>query len=171
MSTTQQDKSGNKRGRKADRRGQKSEQQQRPNFDQRDEDNIRPMGAPTDAPTNGADAAADVPLIAEVVAADAPSIGEAAPADHDPISIQTIANAYGDYTRKSFLESGSFVEKLMRVRSFDKAIEVQTEYARQGFANFVAESQRICELYSELAKQIFISPWERFADKVIQARR
>jgi hypothetical protein len=43
----------------------------------------------------------------------------------------------------------------MSARSFDKAIEVQTEFARQAYANFVAESQKICELYSELAKQIF----------------
>jgi hypothetical protein len=47
----------------------------------------------------------------------------------------------------------------MGVQSFDKAIELQTEFARQAYANFVAESQKILELYSELAKQIF-KPWE-----------
>jgi hypothetical protein len=62
------------------------------------------------------------------------------------------------------------VEKLMRAPSFDKAIEVQTEFARQAYANFVAESQKICELYSELAKQIF-RPWEGFAATVTQAAR
>ncbi len=64
----------------------------------------------------------------------------------------------------------SFVEKLMGVRSFDKAIEVQSEFARQAYANSVAESQKICELYGELAKQIF-RPWEGFAAKVTQAGR
>ena len=77
------------------------------------------------------------------------------PAHCRPISIQTIANAYGDYTKKSLHETGSFVEKLMAVRSFDKAIEVQTEFARQAYANFVAESQKICELYGELASRSF----------------
>ena len=43
----------------------------------------------------------------------------------------------------------------MGVHSFDKAIEVQTEFARQAYANFVAESLKIFELYSELARQIF----------------
>ena len=81
--------------------------------------------------------------------------GAVAPADNCPISIQTIANAYGNYTEKSFQETRSFVEKLMGVRSFDKAMEVQTEFARQAYANFVAESQKICELYSELARQTF----------------
>ncbi|MDE2603288.1 MAG: phasin family protein, partial [Bradyrhizobium sp.] len=46
----------------------------------------------------------------------------------------------------------------MGVRSFDKAVEVQTDYARQTYANFVADSQRICGLYAELARQTF-RPW------------
>jgi hypothetical protein len=143
-------------------------------------------------PPSGAPAPADVPLIGEVAPTDAPPIGAAAPvdlpssesapvgapsigavtrADNCPVSIQTIANAYRDYTKRSLEETGSFVEKLMAARSFDKAIEVQTEFARQVYANFVAESQKICELYSELAKQIIFRPWEGFAAKVTQTGR
>jgi len=59
----------------------------------------------------------------------------------------------------------------MAVRSFDKAIEVQTELARQAYANFVVDSHKICELYSELAKQIIFGPWEGFAAKVTQTGR
>jgi len=158
MSTTPRDKSSGRprqRSRKADQRGQKPEQQQNPKVDQRHEDEIGPMVASTDAPTNGAAALPDVPLIGEVAPADAPSIATAAPTANHEISLQTIANAYGDYTKKSFQETRSFVEKLMGARSFDKAMEVQTEFAKQAYANFVAESQKICELYGELAKQIF----------------
>jgi hypothetical protein len=71
---------------------------------------------------------------------------------------------------KSIEESRSFVEKLVGVRSFDKAIEVQTEFARQAYASFVAQSQKICELYGELARQTF-SPWERFVARVTQTGR
>jgi phasin family protein len=111
--------------------------------------------APLDAPSIGAAALEDTSSIGEVAPVDAPSIGAVAPADNVPVSMQTIANAYGDYTRKSFEETRSFVEKLTGVRSLDKAIEIQAEFARQAYETFVAESQRICELYSELAKQIF----------------
>ncbi len=112
--------------------------------------------APVDAPSIGAVALADVSSSTGAVApVDAPSIGSVAPADNFPVSIQTIANAYSDYTRKSLEETTSFVEKLTGVRSLDKAIEIQAEFARQAYETFVAESQRICELYSELAKQIF----------------
>lgn len=154
MPTTDQDKPGGKprqRSRKADQPDQKPEQQQSPMLDRREEDQIDPMIA--SAPTNGI--------------ASAPANGAVAPRDNYPITIQTIANAYGDYTRKSLLESRSFVEKLMAVRSLDKAIEVQTEFTRQAYANFVAESQKICELYREFARQTF-QPWG-FAAKMTEA--
>ena len=174
MTTHQdQDKSNGKprqRGRKADRRSQKSEQQS-PKLDQQAEDRIDLMVASTDAAAEGTAAApADAPLIGEVLPPDVPSVRAAAPADYRPVSFQTIANAHRDYTMKSIEENRSFVERLVGVRSFDKAIEVQTEFARQAYAGFVAESQKICELYGELARQIF-SPWERFAARVSQAGR
>jgi len=185
MSTTHQDKASGKpgqRSRKADRRNQKPDQQQSPKPDQRDtKEQIDATVASTDASTIGAVALADVPSIGAVTPADTPSIGAVAPADVPsigavapadsfPISIQTIANAYSDYTKKSFEETRSFVEKLTSARSLDKAIEIQTEFAKQAYETFVAETQKICQLYSELAKQIF-KPLEGFVAKVTQAGR
>jgi phasin family protein len=69
--------------------------------------------------------------------------------------IQAIASAYGDYTKKSFEDTKAFAEKLSGVKSLDKAIEVQTEYAKSAYEMFVAESQKIAGLYSDLAKQTF----------------
>ena len=69
--------------------------------------------------------------------------------------LQAIASAYGDYTKKSFEDTKSFVEKLSGVSSLDKAIEVQTEYAKSAYETFVAESQKIAGLYTNLAKQTF----------------
>jgi phasin family protein len=69
--------------------------------------------------------------------------------------LQAIASAYGDYTKKSFEDTKSFVEKLSGVKSMDKAIEVQTEYAKSAYETFVAESQKIAGLYTDLAKQTF----------------
>jgi hypothetical protein len=69
--------------------------------------------------------------------------------------VQAIATAYGDYTKKSFEDTKSFVEKLSGVSTLDKAIEVQTEYAKSAYEMFVAESQKIAGLYTDLAKQTF----------------
>lgn len=79
----------------------------------------------------------------------------AAPANTASIDMQTIALAYGEYTRKSFEQTKSFVEKLAGVRSLDKAIEIQTEFAKQAYETFVMDAQKIRELYSGLAKQTF----------------
>ena len=69
--------------------------------------------------------------------------------------IQAIATAYGDFTKKSYEDTKSFVEKLSGVKSLDKAIEVQTEYAKSAYESFVAESQKIAGLYTDLVKQSY----------------
>ena len=83
--------------------------------------------------------------------------------------IQTIATAYGDYTKKSFEDTKSLVEKLSGVKSLDKAIEVQTEFARSAYETFVAESQKIAGLYTDLAKQTF-KPFEGMVAKFSPAQ-
>ncbi|MBR1213910.1 phasin family protein [Bradyrhizobium sp. JYMT SZCCT0180] len=183
MSTTHQGKSGGKprqRNRKTDQQSRKSEQRPSPNLDPQNEAQIGPMVASPEVSMAMAlpevsaemvspevstdDTAAPAAVIGEVEQADVPSIIAVLPANEDPVSIQenpvsiqTIANAYRDYTRMSLQESGLLVEKLIGARSFDKAIEIQTEFARQAYLTFVAETQKICELYRELARQTFTS--------------
>jgi phasin family protein len=94
----------------------------------------------------------------------------AASARSPSIGLQAIATAYTDYTRKSFEETKAFVEKLSGVRSLDKAMEVQTEYAKQAYETFVTESQKIGELYSDLAKQSF-KPFDRLVARTTPAAR
>jgi Phasin protein len=89
-----------------------------------------------------------VPIAAEV-------FPETAPVSivHVPVSLQTIANAYGDYTRKSLEQTKCFIDKLTGVRTIDQAVEVQTEFAKQACETFVAEAQKIHDLHRELARQ------------------
>ncbi len=78
---------------------------------------------------------------------------------------QAIATAYGDYTKKSVEDTKSFVEKLSGVRSFDKVVEVQTEFAKSAFETFVIKSQKIGALYGDLAKQAY-KPFSGFLTKM-----
>lgn len=149
MTSTDHNKPTGKRGRrdrKAEQRNQKPDQpqSQKPDLQQHAKEQIEATATPADATPLGAPAPAA--------------------ADIAPVSFQTIANAYGDYTRKSLEQTRSFVEKLTDVRSLDKAMEVQTEFAKQAYRTFVAESQKIRELHSELAKQTF-KPLQGFAAK------
>ncbi|WP_051379666.1 phasin family protein [Bradyrhizobium murdochi] len=101
----------------------------------------QPTAAPSPAEPAPAEAAAIPPAPVEPAAEPA------------PVSLQTIANAYRDYTRKSLEDFGSFVEQLSGVRSLDKAMTVQSEFVKRAYETSVAESQKICELHNRLAKQ------------------
>lgn len=109
-------------------------------------------------------AQADAVLADAPLPADAPSPAEPATTEPSPVSLLTIANAYRDYTRKSFEEFGSFFEQLSGVRSLDKAMEVQTEFVKRAYENSVAESRKIRELHSKLARQTF-EPFGSFVGK------
>lgn len=87
-----------------------------------------------------------------------------------PVSYQTIANAYCNYTLQSFDQTRSFFGRLAAVRSPDKAFELQTEFAKQACDAFVTESQRIGELHSKLAAQR-LKRWEDFIARVISPAR
>ena len=82
-----------------------------------------------------------------------------------PSGFQAIATAYGDYTKKSFEDTKSFVEKMSGVKSFEKAIEIQTEFAKTAYETFVSESQKIAAMYGELAKRSY-KPFGSFVAKV-----
>ena len=117
-----------------------------------------PPAEPALAQPSPAEPASAEPVSAELSAAE-PATTEVA-----PVSLQTIANAYRDYTRKSIEEFGSFVEQLSGVRSLDKAMTVQSEFVKRAYETSVAESQKICELHNRLARQT-LDPFKGLAGK------
>jgi len=78
--------------------------------------------------------------------------------------LSAIASAYGDYGKKSYEDTKSFVEKLSGVKSLDKAFQAHTDYARTTYDTFVAEAQKIAGLYGDLARQA-VKPLESAAAK------
>lgn len=106
----------------------------------------------------------ETPPVDTGASADAGRVSAGAAATAAPVNLQTIANAYGDYTRRSLEETRSFVEKLRSAKSLDKAVEAQTEFAHHAFEMFVAESRKIYGLHKELAKQT-LKPLEGLMNK------
>jgi len=88
----------------------------------------------------------------------------AASANNLQSGVQAIATAYGDYAKKSFEDTKSFVEQLSGVKSLDKALEAQSDFARTAYETFVTDAQKIAGLYGDLAKQTF-RPLEGLAAK------
>ena len=70
-------------------------------------------------------------------------------------TLQAIFTEGADYTKKSVESRLALGEKLLGAKSFDTVIQIQTEYAKTAYADFVAEATKLGELHSELAKAAF----------------
>ena len=68
---------------------------------------------------------------------------------------QAIAVEIADYSKKSFEDNTALVEKLMGVKTLDKAIEVQSEFLKSSYETYVARLTKIGELYAGLAKESY----------------
>ncbi len=72
---------------------------------------------------------------------------------------QAIATEFADYSKRSFEDSAAALEKLMGAKSVETAMDVQAEYLKSSYEDFVAESTKIGELYADLAKEAY-KPFE-----------
>src|SRR4029453_2651828 len=70
-------------------------------------------------------------------------------------SLQAITVEIADYSKKVFEQSTAATEKLIGAKSLEKAIEVQTDYAKTAYEGFVAEGSRLGDLYPDLAKEAY----------------
>lgn len=68
---------------------------------------------------------------------------------------QSIAAETTDYSKKSFEKSRLLAEKLIGVKKIDEAIQLQSEFAKGAYEDFVAEAVKIGEIYSNIAKEAF----------------
>ena len=73
--------------------------------------------------------------------------------------VQSITVEVADYSKKSFEAGSATIEKLLGVKSLDKAIEVQTDYLKSAYEGYVAELNKVGELYVGLAKEAY-KPYE-----------
>ena len=74
-------------------------------------------------------------------------------------SAQAIAAEVADYSKKSFEGSAAAWERLMGAKSLETAMEVQSEYLKSSYEDFVAEATKLGELYVDLAKEAY-KPFE-----------
>ena len=79
--------------------------------------------------------------------------------------VQAIAAEVTNYSKKSFEDSTAAIEKLFGAKTLEKAIEVQTEYAKTSYEGFVAQAAKLGELYADLAREVY-KPFEGYLAKV-----
>jgi hypothetical protein len=79
-------------------------------------------------------------------------------------SAQAIATQVVDYSKSSFEQGSGIVEKMMAAKSVDKAMEIQSAYAKTAYDSFVAHTTKLGELYTDFAKEA-MKPFEAVVPK------
>ncbi len=74
---------------------------------------------------------------------------------------QTLASETAGYSKQTFEESASHLEKLLGAKSIDVAFEAQTDFVRSSYEKAVGQAARFGELYLDLVKDV-AKPFEDF---------
>ena len=70
-------------------------------------------------------------------------------------NLKAIATAHADFAKTSFEQGKTYVAQLAQVKSLDQAVELNTQYAKTAYETFVAEANKISDLYKEFIKEVF----------------
>jgi hypothetical protein len=66
---------------------------------------------------------------------------------------QSIAAETTDYSKKSFEKTRALAEKLVGVKKMDEALQIQSDFAKSAYEDFMAGATKIGELYTSMAKE------------------
>jgi hypothetical protein len=69
--------------------------------------------------------------------------------------LTAIATAHTDYAKASFEANKAYFEKLATLKAPDQAMQLTTEHVKSAYESFVAESQKIGEMYKEFFATAF----------------
>jgi phasin family protein len=72
---------------------------------------------------------------------------------------QAIAAEATEFSKKSFQDGVAHFETLAGAKSFEVAYELQSNFAKTSYEQFVAEATKLSEMYADLSKTIY-KPYE-----------
>lgn len=74
---------------------------------------------------------------------------------------QAIATEMTDYTKRSFDVGTETVEKLITAKSLEQAFEIQTDFARRCYNDYMHQLSKLGSMYAEMARGAY-KPMDRF---------
>ena len=77
---------------------------------------------------------------------------------------QAIFARWVEFSKRSFDDATRTWEKLIAVKSFDQAFEIQANYVKNAYENWMAEISKIGERYSSTARDAY-KPVEKTLEK------
>jgi hypothetical protein len=69
--------------------------------------------------------------------------------------LQAIAATVTDYSKKAFEDGTRAFEQLIGAKSFEQALEIQSQYAKKAFDAYVAQTSKLGEMYVDLARSAY----------------
>jgi hypothetical protein len=70
-------------------------------------------------------------------------------------NFQDIGARVTDYSKQAFADATCTFEKLIGAKSFEHAIEIQSQYAKKAYDNWVAEATKIGEMYASATREAY----------------
>ena len=68
---------------------------------------------------------------------------------------QAIAAEITDYSKKAFEDGTRAFEQLIGAKTIEQAVEIQSQYAKKAYDNYIAEVSKLGEMYVGLAKDAY----------------
>ncbi len=72
---------------------------------------------------------------------------------------QDLSKEATDFSQKSFEATSAAVKDIMSANSVEKAIELQGNFAKSSYDQFVAQATKMGEMYTSVAKEVY-APFE-----------
>lgn len=79
---------------------------------------------------------------------------------------QAIAAEFSDYSKRSFEDGTTTLEKLMSAKSLEQAVDIQTKYVKRSYDEYMHQLAKVGSMYAELAKEAY-----RPVEKLMQSGR
>ena len=65
---------------------------------------------------------------------------------------EAVAAEIASYTKKSFEDGTRAFEQLVGAKSFEQALEIQSQYAKKAFDAYFAQTAKLGQMYVDLAR-------------------
>jgi hypothetical protein len=69
--------------------------------------------------------------------------------------LQAIAARWTAFSKQAFEDATRTFDKLVGVKSFEQALEIQSAYAKRAYDNWVAEATKIGEICADVAREAY----------------
>ena len=68
---------------------------------------------------------------------------------------QAIGARVTDYSKRAFEDATRAFEQLVGAKSFERAVEIQSQYAKKAYDAWVAEASKLGEMYAAVARDAY----------------